>query len=999
MLRMLRIRALGACAAACLLVASATGAPQATGATASATNDAGIESAAALDLSAVSFRSIGPTTMGGRIIDLAIDPTRSRIFYAASASGGLFKTTNSGVSFRPVFDQHGSSSVGAVAVSTTKPDTVWVGTGEANPRNSVSWGDGVYVSRDGGETWDHAGLRDSRHIAAIVVDPTRDDRIFVAAMGHTWGKNPTRGLYRSENGGATWENVLYVDDETGCIDVLLDPVDPSIVYAATWQRARGELDDDDPQVKTGAGSGLWKSRDGGTTWKRLRDGLPTHPMGRVGMDVYLSDPRVLYAVIETDLTGNAPGAPVRSEDKASIGVRGKNHERGFEVVGVTSGGPAELAGVRPGDVITRIGDAFIEDAASLGLAVTGYRPGEQVDIAFLHVGEETVVRAELVGRVVSAGGQDLSTGMQGGQVANAQGSQGKDGVETGGVFRSSDRGESWQRVNSLNPRPFYYSQVRVDPSDDRNVYVLGISVHGSTDGGETFDTRVGIGTHPDHHALWIDPQNSDHLILGNDGGVYQSFDRCASWDSLNIVPLAQFYAIAADNERPYRVYGGLQDNGTWMGPSAVRRSSGIQPEDWVTLNGGDGFVCAVDPGDDDIVYCESQNGFIARINTATGSRSAVAKPEGPEHRYNWRTPMVIPEREPGALLFAGTVLCRTIDQGRTYRAISPSLPLTDKGSATAIAVSPIDERAIAVGTDDGALWITKNGGETWEEIHARLGFDRPIFVADLCFSHHDPKKLFVVLDAHRQNDPKPHLRVTEDLGQTFRTLDEGLPRDGSVRAIIGDRERDGLLLVGTERGCFVSLDDGKTWLPLRGGQGGQGSLPTVPVHGLLIHPRDTELVLGTHGRGVYIADAWPLRHLTDDLQKAGQGLLPVNQSVRWRGAFEGSEYGARRFKGQNPAPGAAIWYLLGQDAPDRVTLEIKNAAGEAVASVRGRGGAGLHRANWNLSITARGNGGGRGLGGGRGGRTATPGTYTVTLSLGDQSFTEVLELLDDPVGR
>lgn len=930
--------------------------------------------------------------MGGRIIDLAIDPTRTRIYYAASATGGLFKTTNGGVSFRPVFDREGSSSVGAVAVSESNPETVWVGTGESNPRNSVSWGDGVYVSRDGGDTWNHSGLRDSRHIAAIAVDPTNDDRVFVAAMGHTWGPNSTRGLYRTDDGGKSWDHVLFVDDQTGCIDVILDPSDASIVYAATWQRSRGELDDDDPLVKTGEGSGIWKSTDGGNTWKRLRDGLPTRPIGRVGLDVYRTDPRVLFAVVETDITGAAPGAPVRSEDKAAVGVRGKNHEQGFIVVGVTSGGPAELAGVREGDIITRVGDSFIENAVSLGRAIGAYRPGEQVDIAFLHEGEETVVRAELVGRVISAGRQDLSTGMQGGQVANAQSAQGNEGFETGGIFRSEDRGETWTRINSLNPRPFYYSQIRVDPSDDQNVYVLGISFHGSTDGGETFDTRAGIGTHPDHHALWIDPQNSDRLILGNDGGIYQSFDRCGSWDSVNTIPLSQFYAIEVDQKRPYRVYGGLQDNGTWMGPSAVRRRSGILPEDWVTLNGGDGFVCAVDPLDDNIVYCESQNGFIARINTATGVRSSVAKPQGRGHTYNWRTPLMIPEREPGVLLFAGTVLCRSVDQGRSYREISGNLPLTEQGSATAIAVSPLNEQIIAVGTDDGALWITKNGGADWDEIHERLGLGRPVYVADLNFSHHVEDRLFVASDAHRQNDPTPHLHVSNDLGATFRSIDAGLPGDGSSRAIIEDRERDGLLLVGTERGCFTSMDHGASWIALRGG------LPTVPVHDLLIHSRDADLVLGTHGRGVYIGDAWPLRHLTEEVQEAGHGLLPVKPAVRWRGGFEGSEYGARRFKGQNPTAGAGIWYLLGDDAPDRVSLEIKNTAGDTIANVRGPGGPGLHRANWNFSISTRGGGGGRGPGG-RGGRTASPGIYTVTMELGSGSWTEVLEVLEDPVGQ
>jgi len=937
-------------------------------------------------LEALRWRNIGPTQMGGRVIDLAVDPDTPRVFYVASASGGLFKTTNNGTTFEPVFDSYGSSSVGAVALAPSDPQVVYVGTGEANARNSVSWGDGVYRTTDGGETWSHLGLERTKHIGGLAVSPADADTAFVAAMGSTWGRNPERGLYRTTDGGGTWEQVLYVDDQTGCIDVRIDPGDPQIVYAATYQRQRDEFDSNDPAIATGPGSGLWRSLDGGTTWARLSEGLPTVDIGRIGMDIHGADPRILYAIVETE-RGGERGAPPRSTERVSLGIRGADaQDGGFDVQRVTEGESAHQAGILVGDVIVRVDATDVAGRGDLVAALRGYAPGDQAQLVLVRGGEEETATLNLLGRLEGGGARSFA-GSQGGQVGGAQDEQGAEGFETGGVFRSDDRGETWARVNSLNPRPFYYSQIRVDPSDDQHVYVLGISLHRSKDGGKTFRTTGG-GVHPDHHAMWIDPQDGEHVVLGNDGGVYVTWDDSSTWDHLDVLPLAQFYNVAVDTRTPYWVYGGLQDNGSWGGPSATR-GRGIATDDWIKTNGGDGFRCAVDPRDPDIVYSESQNGMIVRRNLRTGDTRRVTQP-GRGTRFNWNTPYFLSPHNASILYYAGNHVYRSIDDGESSARISDEITRTDRGSATALGQSPLDADLLYVGTDDGALWRTTDGGASWEDIAPGLDLEQPLYVADIEPSPHRADTVYLALDGHRSDDYAPHLLVSRDAGDSWRSLSDGLPAGGPVRTVAVDPRSRDLLFCGTEFGCFTSIDAGESWARLESG------LPRVPIHDLVIQDDAADLVAGTHGRGVWIVDIAPLRGLEPDHLSAAATLLPVAPARAWSSTVEGEPSGARRFLGTNPERGAQVYYVLGEEVGRRVRLTVRDATGRELAQLQGPGTPGLHRVTWNLR-----RGGERGRGGfGRGGfgRSAgvATGTYSVTLEVGDDPPVRAVQVLPDP---
>lgn len=927
----------------------------------------------------LAFRSIGPTSMGGRITDIAVDAKNPRVFYVASASGGVFKTDNRGTTFHPVFEHGGSSSIGAVAVAPSDSNIVWIGTGEGNPRNSVSWGDGVYVSRDGGGKFEHAGLKETRNIGAIAIHPTNPEIVFVAAMGRTWGENPERGLFRTTDGGKTFEHVLKVDAKTGCIDVAIDPVDPTIVYAATWERRRDSTDDGDPKTQTGPGSGIWRSKDGGATFQRLAQGLPTQPLGRVGLSVYAKDPRIVYAIVATALTGKQDNAARRSTDQASIGVRGKNVADGFEVVGLTKDGPAELAGLAVGDVVLNVGNAPITDARTLSLAISTYKPGDKVDVTYRRSGATSVVSIELFGRMIGQA-RDLGAGMQGGQIANAMAEQGKTGLETGGIFRSEDHGETWTRINSLIPRPFYFGKIRVDPQDENTQYVLGISFHRSTDRGQSFDTRAGAGTHPDHHALWIDPRDSDHMLLGNDGGLYQTWDRAQTWDFLDNLPLGQFYGISVDDRVPYNVVGGLQDNGTWYGPSAVRRSGGSLATDWATINGGDGFQCAIDPNDPDTVYCESQNGAIVRVDVKTGESRPVSRPQGEGHRWQWDTPFMLAPHNSTILLYAGSFVVRSNDRGNTHEILSGPISRTDWGSASSIAWSSRDPLRMYVGTDDGALHTSGDGGKTWTSIYENLKVEKNMFVSGIEPSRHVRDRVYITLDGHREDDTASYVFVSDDAGKTFTRIGLDLP-EGSSHCIAEDPTNPALLFVGTEFGCFVSLDAGKTFSRFMTG------LPTVAVHDLVIQRRARELVAATHGRGIYIAEIAALEGMAGkDLGK--EPALPQPAPViRLDDNFSGNGYGARRFQARNPPTQGNIAVWLPTAPASAPKLEIHDASGQVVRTLDVPNKPGLHRVVWDLRIESGAN---------RQARNAPPGDYGISITLGEQTLRTSIRVESDP---
>ncbi|GIW78967.1 MAG: hypothetical protein KatS3mg105_0774 [Gemmatales bacterium] len=913
---------------------------------------------------ALQWRNIGPATMGGRIVDVEVVASDPYTFYVATASGGLFKTTNNGTNFVPVFDKESSVSIGDVCVSSSHPDIVWVGTGEHNARNSVSWGDGVYKSTDGGKTWSHMGLKKSFQIGRIAIHPRNPDIVYVGALGRLWGPNPERGLYKTTDGGKTWSKILHVDDKTGCIDIAMNPTHPDTLIVAMYERQRDEFSGGDPAKRWGPGSGLFKTTDGGKTWHRLKRGLPTRPMGRIGVAYFAKNPEIVYAIIETDKIGSGP--PI-----AYVGVRTASDDAVINSVVPKS--PAAQAGLMPGDRFLAIGSHSIENYKSFVSAVQQHRPGQKVPVKVKRGDREITLTLTLGSR------PQAYRAALGGQQANVQHLQHGLGYETGGVFRSEDGGESWRRVNSLNPRPFYYSQIRVDPNDDRYVYVLGIQFHVSRDGGKTFATSANT-VHPDHHALWIDPRDGRHLILGCDGGLYISYDRGQTWDFHNIMAIGQFYDVGVDTRKPYRVYGGLQDNGSWGGPSRTRTAAGPLNSDWVRVGGSDGFVCRVDPNNPDLVYYEAQYGRLARVNIRTGERNSITPPRGKRYRFNWKTPFLLSHKNSKIYYAAGNVVFRSLDRGNDLQPISPEITRTDRGSATALAESPRDPNVLYVGTDDGYLWVTRDGGDHWQNITKNVNLPGHFHVSSIEPSRFANGRAYVAFDAHRSDNDRPFVYVTEDYGKTWKPLHDGLP-DGSSLTVREDRDNPNLLYLGTEFGIWASLDRGASWTRIN------NNLPTVAIHEIAVHPNENEIVVATHGRSIWILDVTPLRGATRQALSAPAYLFKPADAVQYAGQLSTSQWGNRRFVGSNPPYGARLFYHLAADAKN-VTLEIRDVQGRTVQRLRAANKAGLHETVWNLRRgPAR-----------RGQRPAPvqPGSYLVRLVVDGHEWTQPLRVEADP---
>nr|MBC8329089.1 PDZ domain-containing protein [Planctomycetota bacterium] len=697
------------------------------------------------------WRSVGPANMGGRIVDIAVHPTDSTTMWIATASGGLLKTTNGGTTWEHQFDHEDTVALGDVTVAPSNPDIVWVGTGENNPRNSVSWGDGIYKSLDGGATWKHMGLKQSFQTGRILIHPEDPEVVYVGALGRLYGPNEQRGLYKTTDGGENWTKVLELGELTGVIDMRMKPDDPEVLLVAAYERQRDGFDTNDPAKKWGDGGGLWRTADGGATWQEITEGLPSGKLGRIGLDWYLGDPNVVFAVVESERITQEP------ENAAYMGVQGEDVEVGARLTEVTEGGPAEEAGLKTGDIVVAVEDTIVHSwgdltheirkrlagetvqievsrqrkSVSVELTFT-VRPSEKEDEAAAEAdpakaeeGQAEAEKAEAEAEKAAAEEEDappepgpFHIGL-GGQRENAQDEQGPDGKEYGGIYRSDDAGLTWKRINSLNPRPMYYSQVRVDPSDANFLYVLGTSLYKSSDGGATFsDDGHGRDVHVDHHALWIDPADGRHMVLGNDGGIYETRDRMLTWDHHNQVAIGQFYRVEVGPRDDYRVYGGLQDNGSWGGPSRSRSGGGPVNSDWFNVGGGDGFFVRVDPEDPDQIYSESQNGAMGSMNLRTGERGSARPraPRGERYRFNWNTPFLLSSHNSRIHYSAGNKVFRSLNRGRDPKAISPEISVTDRGSGTALSESPRDSDVLYAGTDDGGVWATTDGGQSWSDL-------------------------------------------------------------------------------------------------------------------------------------------------------------------------------------------------------------------------------------------------------------------------------------------
>jgi photosystem II stability/assembly factor-like uncharacterized protein len=782
------------------------------------------------------FREIGPAVMGGRIDDFGVVESNPSIVYVGTASGGVWKTTNNGTTWEPVFDKEDVSTIGDIAIAPSDPAVLWVGTGEPNNRQSSSWGDGIYKSLDAGKTWQKMGLGATHHIGRIVIHPKNPEIVYAAALGHLWGPNPERGAYKTTDGGKTWNQVLRINDDTGVSDIAMDPESPDTLYAAAYERRRT------PFGFNGGGpdGGIYKTTDGGSTWKKLTKGLPYEnggDTGRIGLDIYRKDSNIVYAIVQ--------------------------HEKG-------------------------------------------------------------------------------------------------------GTYRSDDKGETWKKMGDTNPRPSYYSQIRIDPNHDLRIWELGAQMFYSEDGGKTFSTQRVKSIHGDFHAMWIDPADSNHVITGCDGGIHWSYDNGRTWDFINTIAIGQFYEVGLDNEKPYKICGGLQDNGSWCGPSMSLTRDGIINGDWTLMPGGDGFYARIDYAEPWIVYTESQDGHISRRDEHTGQQREImpeAKAGEPHYRFQWNSPVEVSAHDHRTIYYGGNYLFKSTDRGDSWTRLGGDLTTgvdrnklqifgktPDKNTLsrhdgveeyptiTTLSESPLTPNVLWVGTDDGNVEVSRDGGKTWKNVASRVpGVPRGTYVTRVVASKYAQGAAFVTFDGHRTDDYNVYLFETSDYGETWKAIRNGIPDSAGTVHVV--REHPGsanLLFAGTEFGLWVSWDHGANWTALK------NNFPTVPVDDIEIQAQQNDLVLATHGRSIWIFDdLTPIEKFDASVANSDLTFFSPRPATLWDLRERRWSSGQKMFTGKNPPYGAILNYYLkaalppeapkaGKDekANEENTKEEKNKAQE-----------------------------------------------------------------------
>jgi photosystem II stability/assembly factor-like uncharacterized protein len=857
------------------------------------------------------WRNIGPTAQAGRVSVFVGLPGDTQTMYVAGAVGGVFKTTNGGVTWAAIFDSQNVLSIGAIAIAPSDPNVIYVGTGEGNPRNDASIGDGVYKSIDAGEHWTNIGLPDSEKIARIVVDPHDPDVVYACALGREWGPNEERGLFKTTDGGRSWTNILSKDPLTGCSDVDIDPTNANVLYAGLWTFRRWAW-----YTESGGGqTAVYKSSDGGATWDRLSGpdqsrGLPKGLMDRIGVAVSRSSPNVVYVVSETK--------------------------------------------------------------------------------------------------------------------------------DEGELWRTDDAGATWRMVSrdpNINFRPFYYADIRVDPQHPNTVYALAGGLYKSEDGGRTF-ARIGNATHGDHQAMWIDPTNPNRILSGDDGGFQISYDAGRTFDILNNIPFTQFYNVAYDLQTPYHLCGGLQDNGTWCGPSQMPGAPGTPKSEWQNVGGGDGFFAVPDLKDPHLVYNNLQGGVISLTDRRSGASWGINPYPGgigssgqwmapQKYRFNWNAPIVLSPQDPKTVYYGGNVLFKTTSAGHSWSVISPDLTTNDKSkqqssggkivtdntaaefhcTIISIGPSPVDPNVIWAGTDDGNVQVTRDGGQTWANtVKAMTGLAPNAWINKVEASHFDAGAAYVSASHWQDGDYAPYFYKTADFGKTWTKIVGGLPARGWSHVIREDPKVRDLLYAGTEFGVFASWDGGAKWVPIR------NNMPPVAVRDIAVHPRDNDLIVATHGRGLYILDdAAPLQRLATAV-KSDAYLFPIRPATRWAGSAGMFRMNERDWLAPNPTPGAWINVYLKAAPAGPVVVTITDKAGRPVRTLRSRAEAGVNRIVWNLRYDApverpqplppgvsdvpavvreR-------FGGGSQGPAVNPGDYTVKVQAGATELTGTVAVRLDP---